>query len=278
MRLSPLGLTLLLAVILIALPASAVDLPEIQTRGSLRVIAAEGEQPEMFDFDGDPAKPGLEREMLEGFARLKRLKLEVVPVKAFADRIPALLRGDGDVIVGLVDTAERRKLIEFTAEVLPVRHLVVTHKPTAPVKSVEELRKKKAGTIRGTTWSRETQAAGVPESQVAVLRGHGADAAGLAAGRIDAAVMTISDFTLAVARHPGLEAGRSSGRPRGGLGRAQAGREAEGGDRRLHRQPAQRRLLEPARRHLLRREGADRAGTQVAGRTPMKTASLPFGA
>ena len=108
MRLSPPGLLLLSAAVLIALPASAVDLPEIQARGSLRVIAAEGEQPEMFDFDGDPAKPGLEREMLEGFARLKRLKLEVVPVKAFTDRIPALLRGDGDVIVGLVDTAERR--------------------------------------------------------------------------------------------------------------------------------------------------------------------------
>jgi ABC-type amino acid transport substrate-binding protein len=207
MRLSPLGLTLLSAAILIAVPASAVDLPEVQARGTLRVIAAEGEQPEMFDFDGDPAKPGLEREMLEGFASLKRLKLEVVPVKAFADRIPALLRGDGDVIVGLVDTAERRKLIEFTAEVLPVRHLVVTHKPSPPVKSVEELRKKKVGTIRGTTWSRETVAAGVPESQVAYFADTEPLLQALAAGRIDAVVMTISDFTLAMARHPGLEAG-----------------------------------------------------------------------
>ena len=161
----------------------------------------------MFDFDGDPAKPGLEREMLEGFARLKRLKLEVVPVKAFADRIPALLRGDGDVIVGLVDTAERRKQIDFTAEVLPVRHLVVTHKPATPVKSVEELRKKKVGTIRGTTWARETLAAGVPESQVEYFPDTEPLLSALAAGRVDAVVMTISDFTLAVARHPGLEAG-----------------------------------------------------------------------
>ena len=207
MRLSPLGLILLSAAAPIALPASAVDLPEVQARGSLRVIAAEGEQPEMFDFDGDPAKPGLEREMLEGFARLKRLKLEVVPVKAFAERIPALLRGDGDVIVGLVDTAERRKLIDFTAEVLPVRHLVVTHKPTPPVKSMEELRKKKVGTIRGTTWSRETLAAGVPESQVEYFPDTEPLLSALAAGRVEAVVMTISDFTLAMGRHPGLEAG-----------------------------------------------------------------------
>jgi ABC-type amino acid transport substrate-binding protein len=198
-----------LSLVLAALPAAvaAVDFAEIQARGSLRVIAAEGEQPEMFDFDGDPAKPGLEREMLEGFARLKRLKLEVVPVKAFSDRIPALLRGDGDVIVGLVDTPERRKLIAFTAEVLPVRHLVVTHKPAAPVRSVEEFRTRKAGTIRGTTWSRETQAAGVPEDQVQYFPDTEPMLQALAAGRIDAAVMTISDFTLAVARHPGLEAG-----------------------------------------------------------------------
>ena len=207
MRLSPLGLILLSAAVPIARPTSAVDLPEIRARGSLRVIAAEGEQPEMFDFDGDPAKPGLEREMLEGFARLKRLKLEVVPVKAFGERIPALLRGDGDVIVGLVDTAERRKQIDFTAEVLPVRHLVVTQKPATPVKSVEELRKKKVGTIRGTTWARETLAAGVPESQVEYFPDTEPLLSALAAGRIEAAVMTISDFTLAMARHRGLEAG-----------------------------------------------------------------------
>ena len=207
MRLSPCRLVLLCAAVLTAPPASAVDLPEIQARGSLRVIAAEGEQPEMFDFDGDPAKPGLEREMLEGFARLKRLKLEVVPVKAFTDRIPALLRGDGDVIVGLVDTVERRKQIDFTAEVLPVRHLVVTHKPAPPVKSVEGFRKKKAGTIRGTTWARETLAAGVPEAQVEYFPDTEPMLEALASGRVDAAVMTISDFTLAVSRHPGLEAG-----------------------------------------------------------------------
>jgi ABC-type amino acid transport substrate-binding protein len=200
---------------LLALPAlaEAVDLPEIQARRSLRVIAAEGEQPEMFDFDGDPAKPGLEREMLEGFARLKRLELEVVPVKAFADRIPALLRGDGDVIVGLVDTAERRKQIAFTVEVLPVRHLAVTHKPAPPVKGLKELRQKKAGTIRGTTWARETLAAGVPESQVQYFSDTEPMLQALADGRVDVAVMTLSDFTLATDRHPGLEGGVLLGEP-----------------------------------------------------------------
>jgi ABC-type amino acid transport substrate-binding protein len=203
----------LVAFLVAPVAAAAVDLPEIQTRGALRVIAAEGEQPEMFDFDADPSKPGLEREMLEGFARLKRLELKVVPVKAFTDRIPALLRGDGDVIVGLVDTAERRKQIDFTAEVLPVRHLVVTHKPAAAVKSVDDFRTLKVGTIRSTTWARETLAAGVPESQVEYFPDTQPMLEALAAGRIGAVVMTISDFTLATARHPGLEPGVFLGEP-----------------------------------------------------------------
>jgi membrane-bound lytic murein transglycosylase F len=214
-RTSPLAPALLpLFLLLTAAPAaSPTDLPEIEARGSLRVIAAEGEQPEMFDFDGDPAKPGLEREMLEGFARLKRLNLEIVPVKAFSDRIPALLRGEGDVIVGLVDTAERRKQIAFTAEVLPVRHIVVTHKPGPPVRTVGELRKRKAGTIKGTTWARETLAAGVPESQVEYFPDTEPMLEALSAGRVDAVVMTLSDFVLATDRHPGLEGGMLLGEP-----------------------------------------------------------------
>ena len=151
--------------------------------------------------------------MLEGFARLKRLKLEVVPVKAFSDRIPALLRGDGDVIVGLVDTAERRKQVDFTAEVLPVRHLVVTQKPGPTVRTVEEFRTRKAGTLRGTTWAHETLAAGVPESQVEYFPDTEPMLQALAAGRVDAVVMTLSDFTLATERHPGLEAGVLLGEP-----------------------------------------------------------------
>jgi ABC-type amino acid transport substrate-binding protein len=201
--------TLLLT--LLAAAASAVDLPEIQARGSLRVIAAEGEQPEMFDFEGDPAKPGLEREMIEGFARLKRLELEVVRVKTFGERIPALLRGDGDVIVGLVDTPERRRQLAFTTEVLPVRHLVVSHKPAPPIQSVQEFRKKRVGIIEGTSWASATLAAGVPESQLQTFSDTDPLLQALAAGRIDAVVMAVSDFALAAGRYPGLEAGVSVG-------------------------------------------------------------------
>ncbi len=209
----PVTLALLVAVPITCPVAAAVDLPEIQARGSLRVIAAEGEQPEMFDFEGDPAKPGLEREMVEGFAHLKRVKLEVVKVKAFADRIPALLRGDGDVVIGLVDTPERRRQIDFTTEVLPVRHVVVTSRPHPVVASVEAFRTRKVGTIKGTTWARETAAAGVPESQIDYFTDTDPLLDALTEGRIEAAVMTLSDFTLATTRRPTLESGVTLGTP-----------------------------------------------------------------
>jgi ABC-type amino acid transport substrate-binding protein len=204
---------LALALAAAPMPARPADLPDIERRGHLRVIVADGEQPEMFDFDGDPAKPGLEREMLEGFAGLKRLQLEIVPVKTFSERIPALLRGDGDVVVGLVDTPERRRQIDFTGEVLPVRHLVVSHKPHPAVGSVEAFRARKVGTIRGTTWARETAAAGVPEAQTEIFADTDPMLEALSAGRIEAAVMTLSDFTLAAKRRPGLEGGVLLGTP-----------------------------------------------------------------
>jgi ABC-type amino acid transport substrate-binding protein len=193
--------------------APALDMPDIQAHGRLRVIVAEGEQPEMFDLEGDPAKPGLEREMLEGFARLKRLKLEVVPVKTFGERIPALYRGGGDMIAGLVETAERRRQVDFTAEVFPVHHVVGTLEPAPPVRTVEELRRKRVGTVRGTTGTSETLAAGVPGSQVEYFPDTGAMLEALSKGRVDSVVMRLSDLVLAAERHPGLEAGVRIGAP-----------------------------------------------------------------
>ena len=214
-RTAPASLAMLGAALALALrpaPLQARDLAQVKAAGVVRAIVSLDEQPERFNRQAQ-GDPGFEREMLEGFARLKRLRLEVVAVRTFSDRIPALLRGDGDVIIGLVDTAERRKQIDFTDEVLPVRHVAVTHKPAAPVNSVEDLRKRKAGTIRGTTWARETLAAGVPESQVEYFSDTEPMLQALAAGRVAVVVMTLSDFVLATDRHPGLEGGVFVGEP-----------------------------------------------------------------
>src|SRR4249920_2631233 len=91
------GTTLLLAA---TAGAGATDLPEIKARGVLRVIAAADEAPETFSFAGGDS-PGIDRELAEGFARLQGLRLEPVKAKSYGDRIPALNRGDGDLVVAI---------------------------------------------------------------------------------------------------------------------------------------------------------------------------------
>src|SRR5262249_57751996 len=104
--------------------AGALDLKEIETRGSLRVLVSADEQPEMFALTA-ATSPGFEREILEAFAKTHHCKLELVTVPTFDQIIPLLLKEEGDVIVGIIDTEGRRQSINFTIETLPARHLAV---------------------------------------------------------------------------------------------------------------------------------------------------------
>jgi ABC-type amino acid transport substrate-binding protein len=195
----------------LAAPAAA-DLPELQKRGTLRVLAATEEQPEMFTFRGG-AEPGFEREMLEGFARLQRLRFVVVPVRAFQERIPALLRGEGDVIVGLIDSPERRLQIAFTEEVMPARHVVVTYASRRPVATLAQFRAERVGLLKGTTWEKAAQEAGVPEEAQVPFADLGSLLGALRTGQVTATVMSVSDMTLAMKRDPRLQAGLFLGEP-----------------------------------------------------------------
>jgi ABC-type amino acid transport substrate-binding protein len=107
---TPLSLFLLLA-LLPALPAA--DLPAIRDRGRLRVLAILVNQQNDF-ISAQPGK-GFDRELLEGFATLQRVNLEVVAQSSWDALVPALLAGKGDVIAGrFTATESRRKLIAFT--------------------------------------------------------------------------------------------------------------------------------------------------------------------
>ncbi len=200
------------AVALVGGSTPAADLPEILKGGRLRVVAGTGEQPEMFSFKSD-GEPGFERELLEGFARLHGLKLEPVAVKSWEDRIPTLLRGDGDVIIGIVDTEQRRKQVAFTTEVLPVRHLAVSARPHRVIGTVEELRAERVGVVRGTSWAQAALEAGVPPDQLEPYADVEPVLAALRSGEVTATVMALNDFTLATKRRPELQAGCFLGAP-----------------------------------------------------------------
>lgn len=190
---------------LATLTASAGDrtsgLPE-----TLRVLAAADEMPEMFSFDS-AGPPGLERELLEGFCRIHGLQIAAVPVHDFSQIIPRLLRGEGDVIVGIVDTPARRQQIAFTTEVFPTRHLAVTRRPRLALARPEDLRTLRVGVIPGTTWAEAVSLAGVPKGQQIRFGDATALLSALRARAVDATVMALLDFALAQKHDPDLVAG-----------------------------------------------------------------------
>jgi ABC-type amino acid transport substrate-binding protein len=202
--------TLVLAVAALAAlqPLHAADLAEVRTRGALRAIVAADEAPETFDAKGG-TRPGFERELVETFARVQGVKIEVVTAKSLADRIPMLLAGRGDFIVAIFDTPERRQQIAFTAEIMPTYNVAVTLAPKPAPKTLEELRREKVGVVRGAAPGDDAAAAGVQSLQRFESMGEMLPALGR--GDIGALVIPISEFALAAKREPKLTAGVAVG-------------------------------------------------------------------
>jgi len=188
------------------------DLPEVKTRGALRVIIAADESPDTFALVAS-TRPGFERDLLERFAQLQDIKLEVVRAPGYGDRIPMLLRGEGDVIAAIFDTPDRREKVAFTAEVIPTHNVAVTLPPRASIKRVEDLRAVKVGVIRGAKPAEAAAEAGVKAKDLVAYEKMEDLLRGLQEGEVGAAVLPISELALASKRIAGLEAGMTVGAP-----------------------------------------------------------------
>jgi ABC-type amino acid transport substrate-binding protein len=205
-----LAIPLLAGLVCVAGTAFATDFPEVQRRGTLRVLAVH----EDLFFSLKPGTlPGFDRELLEGFANLHKIKLEVVALESWDAMIPSLLEGKGDLIVGgYAITDARRKQIEFTTEVFPSRKLVFTRKPHRVVKTLEELRAEKVGTVKGTSMAEAVRNAGVPESNVEYVPS-GTLPAALRAGKITAAVLGVEHAIVEQRNDPDVQLGLFLGTP-----------------------------------------------------------------
>jgi ABC-type amino acid transport substrate-binding protein len=200
---APLGVAV--AAVLLGSPLSALDLAELKARGTLRVLVTPEEYPEWFSLEAGP-DPGFERELIDGFAQLQRLTLELVVVPSFDGIIPALLARKGDVIVGIIDTAARRRQLAFTAEVLPSRHLAVSLRSHPAPRTLQELRTRRVGVVAGTTWA-EVAREHVPASQVVSFERVDEVLKALRAGTVNATVVVLSEYLSARRVEPELEAG-----------------------------------------------------------------------
>lgn len=191
-----------LAAVLAAAAARPADLPEIRRSGTLRVIVAAGEAPETFDT---ATAGGFERRLIDSFAGLHGLRVEAVVARDWAERIPLLLAGRGDMIVAIFDTPERRQQVAFTAEVMPTFNLAVTLSPRPALATLDELRREKVGVLRGTAPAGDAAAAGIP----GLVRFDGLDPMLAALGRreVGALVMPVSELALAMKRVPALQPG-----------------------------------------------------------------------
>ena len=202
---------LLAPVLLLASPAFALDFPEIQKRGTLKVLAV---HEDLFFTTRQAPIPGFDREVLEGFASLSKLKLEVVQVPGWDQMIPWLLEGKGDVIVGgYAATESRQKQIAFSAEVFPSRKVVMTRKPTKPVKTLDDLKLLKVGTVKGTSMADLVATLGLARDKVDDEVPSGTLPAALKSGRVEAIVYPVEHAILERRADPTLELGMFVGPP-----------------------------------------------------------------
>ena len=195
-------------------PAGATDLPEIKQQGSLRVLMVDvAEEPQFFSLKpGGP--PGLDHEVLDRFAHVHGMKLEIVPVSGWDALVPALLKGRGDVIAGRFTVTEaRRKQIAFTDEVFPTRNVVVTRKPYRTIRTVEQLKAEKISVVKGTSMVEVLVASGVPPANIDQTIVSGGVPAALRAGRISCTVQELAEAVVAQQRDPDLQMGMFLGPP-----------------------------------------------------------------
>ena len=205
--------TLALALSFVA-PASGADLSEIVASGKLRVLAVlDPNRPEFFSTaEGRP--PGFDHEIVQGFARLHKLELEVVPIEAWGDLAPALTGGKGDMIAGrFSDTEARREHINFTVEVFPSRYVVITRKPNPRIETMDALKSTRVGTSKGSSMAEELRKAGVPSSRVDDSLPTGSYADALKAGRVKAVVWGVESAVALQREDPEIELGLFMGAP-----------------------------------------------------------------
>jgi ABC-type amino acid transport substrate-binding protein len=196
--------------VLVAPAVARADLDAITARGSLRVLAGVNDDPAWFSAQGGDA-PGFEREILEGFARVHKLRFEVVAVGNWAHAIPMLVDGKGDLLAGVNDTPARRRQVDFSVELLPARNVVVTRRPEARILDVKVLRAARVAVVPHTTWSDAIEAAGVPAARTLAVRDLPAALEALRGGQATATVADVLDLLLEQRRDKELQAGMTLG-------------------------------------------------------------------
>ncbi|HEV8238378.1 MAG TPA: transporter substrate-binding domain-containing protein [Thermoanaerobaculia bacterium] len=134
-----------------AMPAAARSVAEIKKSGELVMISYLGANESFLRRVPGGGYEGLDYELVAGFARTLGVRLRVAPQARFAQLIPALLAGEGDLIASTMSiTPEREQVVDFTGPYFPVVTMVLARKGSG-FSGIGALAGKRVGVPPGTT-------------------------------------------------------------------------------------------------------------------------------
>jgi ABC-type amino acid transport substrate-binding protein len=136
-------------ILLVAVFSDAASVEEIKARKKLIVLSHP--DPLAFVYKTESGKyDGLDIAIMKTLANSLAVGLEVKPLENFKDLIPALLKGEGDVIASSVTiTKEREKIVSFSEPYFPVVLMIVVRKESS-IAQQQDLEGKKCSLTLGT--------------------------------------------------------------------------------------------------------------------------------
>lgn len=169
------------------------DLAALKKRGRLRILIPANVGGAFYlPRDGWPVEA--QHAAAERFARNHRMQPELIPVSSFADMLPSLLSGKGDVIAAnLTVTENRRKKIAFSVPITTVRQRVLVAHDNEQIKQIKDLDGKRVMLDPSSSfWERmEEQRTSLPGIELVPRPAHMSDEEELdevVSGRVDASI------------------------------------------------------------------------------------------
>lgn len=149
--------------------------------------------PPMGYFDKNNKAAGFDVDYCNDLAKALGVKSNVLNL-TWADRIPSLVSGKTDVVIGSTsDTLERAKSAGFTYPYFVFKFQVISKKGT-PVKNFDDLKNVKVGAALGTTYESEylayAKAKGWGKSNYTSFKSENDAYLGLYQGKVDAIIST----------------------------------------------------------------------------------------
>jgi membrane-bound lytic murein transglycosylase F len=113
------------------------ELDAIKAKGELRVLTRNNAT---CYFEGPHGLAGFEYDLVKAFADHLGIEVRCVVTESFHEMIPALLRGEADLIAaGFTDTVERRQKVAFGPGYMEVHQQVVGRRGGSSLKEVADL-------------------------------------------------------------------------------------------------------------------------------------------